>query len=119
MQSLGRWIVLPLLALGAAIASPARCADEGAGLRDFTGKGTIQISVPGNSLTVGFEQAFVAPDNYFFSFDLNLIRQWSVVNGNRERTYSGGEPFGVEKQYRNLETLSSSPILAVQLSMAE
>jgi hypothetical protein len=107
------------LVVGAAGASPAWCGELGANLHDFTGKGSIQVSVPGNSLTIGFEQAYVAPDAYYFSFDLNLIRQWSLAVGNRERTYGAGEPFAVEKQYRNLDRVATNPTLAAQLSMAE
>src|SRR5436853_6726338 len=107
MRDLRHWAMLAVLAFGAAGASPAWCGELGTGLRDFRGKGSIQVSVPGNSLTIGFEQAYVAPDDYFFSFDLNLIRQWSLVIGSREWTYGAGEPFAVEKQYRNLDRAST------------
>src|SRR5438105_14720401 len=108
MRGLGRLAALPLL-LGAVLASPARCAEVGTELHDYSGKGFIQISVPGSSLTIAFEQAYVAPEAYLFCFDMNLVRQWSLAVGSRERSYSGGEPFAIEKQYRNLSRLPTNP----------
>src|SRR5215470_2507148 len=99
MRNLGRYVALAPMLLAVTTASPAWCDAGSTELHDFSGKGTIQISVPENSLTVRFEQAYVAPDAYFFSFDMNLIRQWSIALGNRERTYTAGEPFAIEKQY--------------------
>jgi hypothetical protein len=88
-------------------------------LLDYTGKGTIQVTIPEASVVVGFEQSYVAPDAVLMAFEMDQLRQWCLVTGDRERTYNGGSEYGVEKQYRNLQKLPVHPSLAAQLSMAQ
>jgi hypothetical protein len=110
------------------IVAPVARASEGDGepaapqpqpLTDYQGRGTIQVTIPGANLTVGFNQAYVAPDAWLFAFEMDVLRQTTLMVGDREKTYNAGAAYAVNKQYKNLHQLSSSPSLAAQMSMVE
>jgi hypothetical protein len=123
-----RWILLLSLAAaaaglgfagrGVAVADtpglPAAMKD----LRDYRGKGTIQVTIPEMSMLLRFEQAYVAPDAILFGFDMDLLRQWSLFKDDTERTYNPSTGFLVERRYRNLHRLPVNPTTSVQMSMA-
>src|SRR5262245_59524693 len=107
------------LAAAASADPPAPAAGAPKPLADYHGKGTIQVTIPEANVVIGFEQAYVAPDAQLFSFDMELLKQWSLVVGDRERTYNAGAAFAVEHRYRNLQKLPVHPSVAGQLSMAQ
>jgi hypothetical protein len=107
------------LAGGAAADPAAPAAAATKPLADYSGKGAIQVTIPEANVIIGFEQAYVAPDAQLFSFDMDLLKQWSLVVGDRERTYNAGATFAVEHRYRNLQKLPVHPSVAGQLSMAQ
>ncbi len=112
-----------MLALGAPIGHAQGTAPlSGASLRpllDYHGRGTVQVTIPETSVSIGFEQSYVAPDALLFSFDMPPLKQYYLVNGSTERSYSPAAGYLVERRYRNLEKLPFSPSVAVQMSMAQ
>jgi hypothetical protein len=123
-----RWLtLLTLAAIAAAGLGRARpcTAAEVAGLppamkdlRDYRGKGIIQVTIPEISMLLRFEQSYVAPGTLLFGVDMDLLRQWSLVRDDTERTFNPNAGFVVERHYRNLHRLPVHPATAVQMSMA-
>src|SRR5262249_20546565 len=105
--------------------APARAAGTAGALptppqpiQDYQAKGNIQVTIPEISLVLGFEQSYVAPDTVLFGFEMDALKRWWLVSGDRERTYNPGAAFLIERRYRNLEKLPFNPSAAVQMSMA-
>jgi hypothetical protein len=122
--------------LGAASADPVP-APTGV-LKDYDGRGFIQIEVPPSQKTVKaedgskvvdpglttwfvFRQAFVRPNRHLLQLGFqnqSQVNQVTLVDGNTERTWSPGAPYALERSYKNLEPDAEIPSTAVQLSMA-
>jgi hypothetical protein len=116
---------LPAAAALALLCAPARAAGPSGPLpvppqpiQDYQAKGNIQVTIPEISLVLGFEQSYVAPDTVLFGFEMDALKRWWLVSGDRERTYNPGAAFLIERRYRNLDKLPFSPSAAVQMSMA-
>ena len=102
-------------------------------LKDFDGRGVIQIELPpshastdpnqietGLMTWIAFRQAYVRPDKMLLELSMGRSgpSQISVATGNVERIYSRGANYKQERIYRNLETSPQNPMTTVQTSMA-
>ena len=122
--------------LGMAAAEPLPAPT--APLKDYEGKGVLQIELPpdpnakpaadgekvidpGFSAWFGFRQAYVRPDRvllHLYLFNQRSPAQSTLVQGSTERSYSPGTGYIVERSFKNLETATENPIMALQMSMA-
>lgn len=120
---------LALAIAGSATAEPIP-APTGV-LRDYVGRGVIQVDVPpppdvkgespgvahGLGLVVEFRQAFVRPDCYLMEMLFSGVRQISQGLGTTERTLTIGSPYVQERAYKNAPA-GESPLLVARSSMA-
>src|SRR5437870_3871425 len=116
---------LAAVTAAALLCAPARAAGTAGvlptppqALQDYQAKGNIQVTIPEISLVLGFEQSYVAPDVVLFGFEMDALKRWWLVSGDRERSYNPGAAFLIERRYRNLDKLPFNPSTAVQMSMA-
>jgi len=122
---------LALANLAAASADPLPAATEP--LKDFDGKGIIQVDLPGGApihtekgeegtdpglrMWFPFRQAWVRPDRLLVDFEFYGTRQVTLIQGSIERTYSPATKYIVQRTYKNLETTTENPMTAQRLSM--
>lgn len=124
-----RYLVLTTL-LAAANLSAARADRIPAPtepLRDYDGKGIVQIDIPGKArdkdsvepgqkLWFPFQQSWVRPNRFFLDIEIYGARQRTLVQGNIERTYSPRSVI-IERVYKNMETAAENPMASARLSM--
>lgn len=131
-QPLRLLVLATLVLLGnvaAARAEPVPAPTEA--LKDFDGRGAIQVelppSAPGTKTEVeagvmtwlSFRQAYVRPDRMLMELSMGRggPSQVTLAAGNTERTYPRGAGYVQERVYRNLEAVGESPMATVQMSM--
>ncbi|MGV3719425.1 MAG: hypothetical protein ACO1SX_00830 [Actinomycetota bacterium] len=103
-------------------------------LRDYDGRGTIQITIPprgeislengqkavdpGFSTWFAFRQMFVSPGRILMVHNLGNALQATLVQDNVERTYIPTAGSVIERNYKNLDKAEENPINTVQMAMA-
>lgn len=125
-------LILSLLAtagnLKSASADPLPAPTEE--LRDFEGRGILQLDLPpatradgktgdsGLSLVIPIRQAYVRPDRMLLILDLFNVRQIFLAQAATERSFNPTTGYILEVNYRNFDPTSGNPMTAAQLSMA-
>lgn len=124
-----------LLLLGNLVAAHAEKLPEPPSvLKDYDGKGIIQISLPsrgvvnakdgkkvidpGFSTWFRMRQTYVNPNRILVVMDPGNTVQAILIQDNIERTYAPSTGYVIEKSYKNLEKADENPIGALQLSMS-
>lgn len=103
-------------------------------LKDYDGKGIVQISIPsrgtvttqdgkkvvdpGYSTWFPFRQTFVNPGRILMAVNLLGALQATLVQDNIERTYVPSAGYVIERNYKNLDKAEENPINTVQMAMA-
>jgi hypothetical protein len=125
-----------LLALGNILPAAADAIPEPTeALKDYNGRGVLQIDIPPAPVSVGdgtkivdsgltviaeIGQAYVWPDRTRVASQVFGVRQvfLTLANANTEQQWTPGTGFIVRRTYKNLEKDSPSPMMGVQLSMS-
>lgn len=122
-------------ALGGMSAAHAERLPEPPGvLKDYDGRGIVQISIPskgeimlkdgqkaldpGFSTWFPFRQTFVSPGRIYMAVNLLGALQATLVQDNVERTYVPSAGYVIERSYKNLAKTDENPINTVQMAMA-
>jgi len=103
-------------------------------LKDYDGKGVVQISVPSRGEIVTkdgqkatdpgfttwfrFRQTYVNPNRLLMVMDPGGALVATLVQDNVERTYIPSAGYVIEKSYKNLEKAGENPIGILQLAMS-
>lgn len=103
-------------------------------LKDYDGKGIVQISLPSRGVVTdkdgkkvidpGFgtwfrmRQTYVNPNRVLVIMDPGGVVQATLVQDNVERKYSPATGYVIEKTYKNLDKADINPISALQHSMS-
>lgn len=103
-------------------------------LKDYDGKGIVQIAMPSRGEVVGqdgkkvidpgfstwfpFRQTYVNPNRLLMVMNLLGALQATLVQDNVERTYIPSAGYVIEKSYKNLEKANENPIGSLQLAMS-
>lgn len=128
-------VLTTLVAFGSGAAARAEKLPEPAALlKDYDGKGIVQIFMPprgavtakdgkkvvdpGFSTWFPFRQSYVNPNRILMMVNLLGALQSTLVQDNVERTYVPSAGYVIERTYKNLDRAEENPIGTVQLSMA-
>ena len=124
-----------LLLLGnLAVAHAEKLPEPTAVLKDYDGKGVVQISVPSRGEVTGkdgqkaidpgfstwfmFRQTYVNPNRLLMVMNPGGALMATLVQDSVERTYIPSAGYVIEKSYKNLEKAGESPIGTLQLAMS-
>jgi hypothetical protein len=124
-----------LLLLGNLAAAHAEKLPEPTGvLKDYDGKGVVQISVPSRGEVTGkdgkkaidpgfstwfmFRQTYVNPNRLLMVMNPGGALVATLIQDSVERTYVPSAGYVIEKSYKNLEKAGESPIGTLQLAMS-
>lgn len=104
-------------------------------LKDYQGRGVLQVIIPSTRASVGdgtkvvdpglsmsadIFQAYVWPDRSYVALEAFGARQVFLTLGNAgvEKQWSPGASYVITRTYKNLDKDTASPMMGVQLSMA-
>jgi hypothetical protein len=127
--------VTTALALGnLAPARAEKLPEPTAVLKDYDGRGVVQLSMPSRGTIVNkngdkvfdpgfstwftFRQTFVNPGRIYMGVNLLGALQATLVQDNVERVYAPSTGYVIERTYKNLEKAEESPISTMQMAMS-
>jgi outer membrane lipoprotein-sorting protein len=119
-------LVLSLGALLAGFATQSTAAEAEDRVVDYRGKGEVTVSVEATqemdavALTIQMEQVYRKPGSLLLT--LNLfggagLRQSFLTEGEVEQSYNPVQGVIIEKRFRNLEKVMTSPLISLHASM--